>query len=127
LLQRSVRPSRRRAKVALVPTYDRAMAARRIESVNNRWLKETARLKGRRARQRSGRYLIEGLREAERAVAAGVPLEQVMIAPAIAGDSRRVAELLDAATAAGAELYSLAPAAFARLSMREHPDGVALV
>lgn len=103
------------------------MAAKRIESVNNPWLKATVRLKERRGRQLSGRYLIEGLREADRALAAGVPVEHLILAPAFIRETERVEELSHAATASGVDLITLAPAAFARLSLRQHPDGVALV
>lgn len=103
------------------------MGAKQIESVNNPWLKATARLKDRRGRQLSGRYLIEGLREADRALAAGVPVEQLVLAPAFIKEAERVEALSRIAAAGGAELVTLAPAAFARLSLREHPDGVALV
>lgn len=103
------------------------MGAKRIDSVNNSWLKATARLKDRRGRQLSGRYLIEGMREADRALAAGVPVEHLLLAPAFIKETERGKELIRAATAGGADVITLSPAAFARLSLREHPDGVALV
>lgn len=110
-----------------VLAYDRAMAPKRIESTNNPWLKATARLKDRRGRQHSGRYLIEGLREVERAIAAGVAVEQLVVAPELVGEPDRVNELVHAAPANDIELFTLSSAAFARLSLRQNPDGVAAV
>lgn len=98
------------------------MTRKRIDSPKNPLVKELLRLRERRERERSGRFLIEGVREVERALAAGIPLEQLLVAPELA---RPEAQAL-AATAerAGLKVSELAGGAFARLSLRENPDGL---
>lgn len=99
---------------------------RRVDSPKNPLVVEALRLKDRRQRVKSGLFLVEGAREAERALASGVSPRTLLLAPDLA--PRRVAEpLAAAAAAAGAEVVELSEAAFARLSVRQNPDGVALV
>lgn len=98
---------------------------KRIESPKNPTVKALLKLRERRARERGGRYLIEGARELSRALAAGVPLEQLGYAEALLGDEGR-AVLADPRAAALPRL-ELSEAAFARVSLRQHPDGVLAV
>lgn len=102
-------------------------AERRIDSPANEFVKETARLKDRRARQKRGLFLVEGVREAERALAAGVVPTELLVGPLAPGSEERVAALKHAAVAAGAQVVSLSEAAFHKVSLRANPDGVALV
>ena len=44
-------------------------------------MKDTVRLRGRRARENVGRFLIEGYRELSRAVDSGLPIEDIYICP----------------------------------------------
>lgn len=99
---------------------------RRIESPANPLVKELAGLKERRARDRRGEFLIEGAREASRAVAGGVEVVRVIHCPEFNVDPDAVAPLVQAVAGAGGEVLELSPAAFAKLSLRQHPDGVAL-
>lgn len=101
--------------------------ARHIESASNPFIKETARLKERRGRQRSGLMLVEGLREAERALAAGVAPLQLLVAPELVAQPERVEALRQAASHKGGEVLTLALPAFSHLSLRQQPDGVILV
>ena len=102
---------------------------RRIESARNPLVKEVAALKTRRERDRTGRTLVEGLREARRAAEAGLGLVWLLLAQELwpAGQREATEALRRAAVARGAEVVELSPEAFRRLSLREHPDGVALV
>ncbi len=100
---------------------------RRIDSTANPYVKEVARLKERRARQRSSTFLVEGARETERALAAGVSAVELLLAPELHADAAQARSILEAAVAAGAEIVELSAAAFGKVSMRERPDGVALV
>lgn len=100
---------------------------RHIESPANPWLKELARLKDRRGRQRSGHYLVEGAREVGRALAAGVTPRELLLAPELMANVVDANEIRSAALEAGAELVTLSAAAFGKFSLREQPDGVALV
>ncbi len=107
----------------------RMSPARRIDSARNPLVKEVAALKTRRERDRTGRTLVEGLREAERATEAGITLVWLLVAPELwpARHRKATEALREAAAARGAEVIELSPDAFERLSLREHPDGVALV
>lgn len=98
------------------------MKRKRVDSPKNPLIKQLLRLRERRERERSGKFLIEGVREVERALAAGIPIEQVLLAPELA----RPEALALAATAERDALpvSELAAAAFARLSIRENPDGL---
>lgn len=100
---------------------------RRIESPRNALLKELARLRERRERDRSGRMLVEGAREAGRALEAGAEGAYLLVAPELVRQSVSADALAARAEAAGAEVLELSAEAFARLSLREGPDGVLLV
>ncbi|MFA5551652.1 MAG: RNA methyltransferase [Trueperaceae bacterium] len=103
-------------------------SVRYLASAANPHLKELARLKERRGRRKAGLYLVEGLREAQRALDGGVIATELLLAPDIvSAPSETLAGLLEAARVAGAEEVHLSPAAFAQLSLRDKPDGVVLV
>jgi TrmH family RNA methyltransferase len=97
----------------------------RITSTANPRIKAIARLKDRKGREESGRFLIEGHRELERAHDAGVPLVEAVLAPDLAGERELVlaAVLADAAV----PVLEVGADAFARISMRQHPDGLLAV
>lgn len=94
----------------------------RITSTANPRIKALARLKHRKGRDESGRFLIEGHRELARAHEAGVEIVDVVLAPDLAGDRERTlaATLGDA----GVPVLEVGAEAFSRLSMRGHPDGL---
>lgn len=103
------------------------LEGRRIESTANPYVKDVARLKDRRGRQRSGRFLVEGARETERALAGGVGALELLLAPDLHLDVAQARSIREAALAAGATIVELSAQAFGRISMRDRPDGVALV
>ena len=76
------------------------------------------------ARAESGRFAVEGLRECERALAAGVRPDAFYLAPELFRDADAPTRLARAAEAAGARGFELSRAAFESLSLREGPDGV---
>jgi TrmH family RNA methyltransferase len=94
----------------------------RITSTANPLVKSLARLKERRGRAAANHFLIEGGRELARAAAAEVAIDQVVVAPDIAGDADR--DLAVTLAASGAELIEMGAEAFGRISMRRHPDGL---
>lgn len=100
---------------------------RRIDSARNPLVKEAAALKERRARARAGLTLIEGVREVGRALDAGVRLRTLLLCPELVPSAAAGGRLEQRAEAAGAEVAILSQAAFARLSLRQGPDGVAAV
>ena len=101
------------------------MPRKRIESPRNPLVKELLRLHERRGRERSGRFLIEGTREVERALEAGVPVLEVLLAPELAGPETLA--LASTAEARGLPVNELTGTAFGRLSVRENPDGMLAV
>lgn len=101
------------------------VARERVDSPKNDRLKALARLHGRRARQREGRTLVEGVREVERAVTAGVPVDQAWLADGSAGpEAHALAGRLEAS---GVTIVEASEAAFGRLSRRQAPDGLIAV
>lgn len=99
---------------------------RHVNSPKNAEIKALLRLRERRERTREGVFLIEGRREIERAVQAGVRLKMLyfcleMSAPAGMRQLQHELELL------GVETVTLSEAAFNRVSLRENPDGALAV
>lgn len=91
-----------------------------ITSTTNPTVKALADLKTRRARNSSGRFIIEGSRAVARAIEAGVEIDRLVFCPA----------LLDAAGDAvlgrwGARAtLEVAEAPFRKIAYRRHPDGL---
>ncbi len=97
-----------------------AMPAAPITSLQNPAVKRLVRLReSRRAREQEGLVFVEGAREAARALAAGWPQEELYLCPGLFSP-----EAADGAWAGGTELGR---EAFAKVSGREHPDGVLLL
>lgn len=99
---------------------------RHVDSPRNPLVKEAVRLRQRRARDATGLFLVEGAREALRALRAGVQVERVLLCPELdrAGGAAALAE---AAHAAGVEVVTLARGAFERASQRQGPDGALVI
>lgn len=102
------------------------MTQRRIDSTANPLVKELASLRDRRSRETSRTYLVEGLRESARALAAGVPLVRVIHSPALTDEDDGVLDLISAVALTGVEVLELSSSAFAKISLRQNPAGVAL-
>ena len=98
---------------------------KRIDSSRNPELRARAKLKERRTREREHRFLIEGIREVQRALEAGVRLEALYLCSALLGVEGRSA--VTTAEAQGVPLTELSEQAFKVLSYRENPDGVVAV
>lgn len=124
----SVPSARSGASVRL--SYDAAVSdapsTQYVQSPKNPMVVALSRLKDRRARAKTKTYLVEGTREASRALAAGVEVERLLLCPELVSDPDGVVAVRAKAEAAGAPVSTLSAAAFARISMREHPDGVVL-
>ncbi|MDJ0925179.1 MAG: RNA methyltransferase [Acidimicrobiia bacterium] len=96
------------------------MVTERISSTANPRVKAFARLKKARERAATGLFLIEGLREVERALAAGVEVETVLACPEFLDDPLpQLAESI--------ELVELTTAPMAKLSVRQNPAGLVAV
>jgi len=89
----------------------------RITSARNPKVKAWAELKTRRGRRAQGRFLVEGVREAARARAAGIRPHAWLVGPERAGAE-------EAALLAGAPVYELSEAAMRKVSYRENPPAL---
>jgi RNA methyltransferase, TrmH family len=103
-----------------------------ITSTANPRVKAILRLGKRREREAAGRFVVEGRREVQRALAAGVELDELVTCPPLHGPpggdgAAATAELVADAAAAGAAVTEVAESVFARLSHRQGPDGVLAV
>ena len=97
----------------------------RITSPTNDRVKELVRLRSRRHRDRSGAFLIEGARETERALQAGVDLRAAYLCPELFNPqaveaAKRLAE-------AGVPRVELSEPPFRKASLRSGPDGILTV
>ncbi len=88
-----------------------------ITSTANPHIKDLATLKTRRGRARSGRFLIEGRRELQAALDAGIIPDEVVLCQEAAGDGVLALDLPGPVIRVGV-------AVFAKLSVRQNPDGV---
>lgn len=87
-----------------------------ITSPTNPSVKELVRLRNRRERDRSGRFVIEGRRPLSLAAEAGVELIHQVICPELGGSP-----------VTGAPTIEMAEAPFRKASIRQSPDGVLAV
>jgi TrmH family RNA methyltransferase len=94
-----------------------------ITSLQNQRVKDAAKLRERRQRDKQGRILIDGARELLRAIEAGVELAEVFVCQSLCQteDSRRVLDLLDRTRA---EILHVTPEVFGKLAFGERAEGV---
>lgn len=90
-----------------------------ITSTDNPRVKAIAKLKKTRERNRTGLFLIEGHREIQRAIAAGVAIETLVVCPDLRGDETLLVDDLETLT------VSVAP--MRRMAIRENPPGMIAV
>ncbi|MGB3685645.1 MAG: RNA methyltransferase [Ornithinimicrobium sp.] len=94
-----------------------------ITSPANPRLKALASLRRRRTRESRGVTLVEGYEELKLALAAGARPRSLYYCPALMADLAAQQHVIDDAAAAGAEIFELGQAAFARAAYRGGPDG----
>lgn len=98
----------------------------KITSLQNPRVKQLVRLRERRERDDAGLFLIEGYREARRALEKNIRLKEFYFSPEwFLGENEPA--LLEQARAAGAQLFELSKEAFAKCSYRDRPDGLLAV
>lgn len=95
-----------------------------IRSRQNPRVQALARLRERAERETTGRFLIEGTRELERAIDAGIRPEAVYVCPALFKRPEGADAVIRAASALGAELVELGEEAFDKIGYREGADGL---
>ncbi len=94
-----------------------------ISSVQNPLVKETVRLRDRRARDERQLLLIEGYRELRRALDAGHPIQTLLYCRDLFLGANEDALLADAA-ARGARRVACTAAVFRKVAYRDRPDGL---
>lgn len=97
-----------------------------ITSASNPRLKQATALRDRRDRETSGLFLIEGYREANRAIIGKVVFDHLFFCPELFLGTNEEA-LLSSAKAAGTYLIQTPPHLFQKLSYRDRPDGILAV
>lgn len=98
----------------------------KITSRQNPRIKEAARLRERRHRQKERRFLIEGVRELSRAIQAGVPIVEAFISSDFA-DSRPDDPLLTAFRQQSVPIHDVAADVFEKLSYGDRAEGAIAV
>ena len=93
-----------------------------IQSRQNPRVQNLVRLHERTHRDTQQRFLVEGRRELERALAEGV-IEEIYFCSELFRDNGSQ-ELVERASQAGVAICQLAPMAFDKVSLREGPDGL---
>jgi TrmH family RNA methyltransferase len=98
-----------------------------ITSPQNPRIKDLGRLKEGKHRRRAGLYVVEGVRELERAVAGGAVVKSLYICEDywLGDEYAPLAERI--AALPGVECFRVAASAFAKASNRENPDGILAV
>jgi TrmH family RNA methyltransferase len=99
------------------------MRATTITSASNQRIKDAAKLRDRRQRDRQNRFAIDGARELLRALGVGLPLDEAFVCPelCVTPESRQVAAALDAAAVA---CWQVTPEVFEKLAFGQRRDGV---
>ena len=96
-----------------------------IASPANPRIRALAALHKRREREARARFLVEGTREIDRALTADRELTEILSCPDVTGSDQD--DLVRDAAASGIPITRLSQRAFAKLSRRQHPDGVVAV
>jgi len=104
-----------------------ATPSQHITSRQNQRVKDVVRLRSGRERARQGQFLIDGVREIERAVRAGIrPIEAFVCEPICTSAEGR--ETLDGLRRAGAKLSTVTPEVYAKLCFGDRDDvGIVVV
>ncbi|HEX2476282.1 MAG TPA: TrmH family RNA methyltransferase [Lacipirellulaceae bacterium] len=103
------------------------MASRsRITSRQNPRVRDAAQLRTSRARQRQGRFLIDGVREISRAIASGVRCIEAFVCDEFCV-TRECQSVVTAVESTDAEIFSVPSNVYAKLAFGEREDGVVVV
>ena len=101
----------------------------RIESLDNARVKDAVRLRDRRARKKTGRFLLEGRREILLALDAGWPIERLFVESGAASATVRDGSpgglaVAERAEAAGTQVLPVNAAVYEKLAMRNRSGGL---
>jgi RNA methyltransferase, TrmH family len=98
---------------------------KRIDSADNPTIKALTKLKELKGRRQEGRYLIEGSRETLRALQGGERLQTLLFSPDLLNEEGE--EVLVRCRESAVEMLELSQRAFAKLTLRQNPDGIIAV
>jgi len=91
-----------------------------ITSLQNQRVKDAIKLRNHRDRDKQGRFVIDGVREIEHAIAGGIPIVEAFVCPDMCADfSTVIAEL----AAAGAEVLTVSESVWDKLTFGNRRDG----
>jgi len=99
----------------------------RIRSADNPKVKAAVRLRERREREKTGRFLVEGAREILQALGAGHRPLTLFVEPAAAARSADAGRAVALAASAGTRAFELSSEVFAKIALREARDGLVAV
>lgn len=94
-----------------------------LTSSHNPRIKEALHLRDRRARDKTGKFIIEGYRELLRASNANFPIQEVYICPELFLGENEGA-LIKELQSRGAQIFSCTATLFQKISYRDRPDGL---
>lgn len=94
-----------------------------ITSLQNPRVKRAAKLRDRRERDRQGQILVDGAREMQRAIAAGVEFDEIFVCPALCR-SEEARQALDAAQARSIALVQVTAGVFEKLAFGHRAEGL---
>ena len=98
----------------------------RITSRQNPRVKEAVRLRTGRERERQGRFLIDGAREIQRAIASGVRCAEAFICEELC-ESRESQNAIHAIHSTQAEVFSVSAGVYTKLAFGDRDDGLIVV
>ncbi|MBN1393988.1 MAG: RNA methyltransferase [Pirellulales bacterium] len=97
-----------------------------ITSPQNPRVKNAVRLRDRRHREKQGLTLIDGTRELQRAIDAGITLDEAFVCRPLLGGVE-AERLLDALSQTGCEMFEVSEQVFAKLAFGDRHEGVLAV
>lgn len=100
------------------------MSFEKITSRQNPRVRRAAALRERAERAASGLFLLEGLREIERAVGGGIKLAELYFCPEMMRDDARKVFSFAAKNLPAEKVFELSRPAFEKIAYRERPEGV---
>jgi RNA methyltransferase, TrmH family len=102
------------------------MSDRLITSTSNQRIKDVAKLRDRRQRDKQLRFLIDGARELVRAISAGVELSEIFVCESLchSDDAREVLNLFSSSSITR---WDVTPQVFSKLAFGERAEGVLAV
>jgi RNA methyltransferase, TrmH family len=98
-----------------------------ITSTHNPRLRAAAALRERRARQRAGRFLVDGIREIGRALDGGFEVVEAFVEPVATARSPERQALVDRLSAAGVTPVRVGPDALAQVAFGDRSEGLVAV